>query len=119
MTNLEYDSSDPEQVDKAEQAAGLRTLEQFRAVSVVLSTYEGRAFVWMLMQKTQVGQSAFAGELTHMTAYNMAHRDIGEWARNWVFTVAPERYTIMEREALDRERRYAQTVGLRNETDEE
>ena len=119
MSDLEYDPSDPEQVDQAEQAAGLRTQEQFRAVHAVLSTYEGREFVWMLMQKTQVGQSAFAGEAPMTTAYNLALRDVGEWARDWVFTVAPERYMIMEREALEREQRYAEAVGLDDETSEE
>ena len=114
-----YDPSDPEQVAQAEGIVDLRTREQVEVVRSLLSTYEGRAFFWMLSQEAGTARGIFAGEAPMTMSRNEGRREIGEWCQNWVFTAAPETYIMLRREAFQREQRYASLVGLDTESNEE
>lgn len=119
MTSPQYDPSDPEEVMQAEAAMDLRSREQENLVRQVLSTHPGRAFVWMLMEEAGVDRGTFAGEMPMTMARSEGRREVGTWGKNWVFTVAPEMYIVMRREAVEREQRYADMVGLGAALDEE
>ena len=109
-----YDDS--EEVTRAQEAAeDLRSREQTDLVRQVLSTYPGRAFVWMMMEEAGEDRSSFAGEAPLTMAWNEGRRGIGVWGKNWVFTAAPEMYIVMRREAVDREQRYADAELERDE----
>ncbi len=118
----EYDTSDPEQVALAEETVNLRSGREQECVRTVLSTYEGRAFFWMLLQSTNAlddGGTIFSGEQPMTMAWNEGRRVVGMWGRDWVFTAAPEMYMVMKREAVEREWRYADAVGLRDHNTDE
>ncbi len=115
MSPPEYDSSDPEQVAMAERAGELRLGGELEMVRRVVSTYEGRAFISMLLQETGLRRSSFVGEFPMTMARNEGRREIGIWGEDLVFTVAPEMYNMMRREAVDREYRYARDANLNQE----
>ncbi len=108
----EYDSSDPEQVLAVEQAVELRCRQEKETVRRILTTYEGRAFIWMLMQTAGADQGVFSGEAPMTMSRLEGRREIGMWGRDWVFTAAPEQYNILRQEAIQREQHYAAVVGL-------
>jgi len=114
-----YDVGDPEQVERAQQADELRRIEEHDLLRTVLNTYEGRAVFSILFRHTRLESMSFAGELTHTTAYNEGRRKIGKDMRDLLFTVAPERYSMVRDEMIQRERTYARNVGLDNLEDEE
>lgn len=107
MSLPEYDSSDPEQVAMAERAAELRLSEERKMIRQVVSTYEGRALISMLLRETGLRRSSFVGEAPMTMARNEGRRELGIWGEDLVFTAAPEMYNMMRREAIDREHRYA------------
>ena len=106
----EYDPSDPDQVERATRADELRQLETREIVRTLLMTYEGRAFVWMLLQQAGLRRSSFAGEAPLTMAYQEGQRGVGLWAEEWVLTAAPEKHSIMRREAVQREQKYAEVA---------
>ncbi len=118
----EYDTSDPGQVTLAEDAMNLRVERERECVRTVLSTYEGRAFFWMLLHSTGAldnSSTIFSGEMPMTMSWSEGRRTVGMWGRDWVFTAAPEMYMVMKREAVEREWHHADVVGLRNhDTDE-
>ncbi len=112
MRMPEYDASDPEQVAMAQRTVAIRDQEQTGAVRSFLSTYEGRTFMWMLLQETGADCGVFAGEAPMTMSRNEGRREVGQWGREWVFTAAPEMYMVMKREAIEREQRYASAAGF-------
>lgn len=114
----QYDPDDPAQVAAVQEAAQLRDLQHVEMVKSFLGTYEGRAFVWMLMQASGMDESTFVGEAPMTMAYNEGRREMGRWGKDWVFTSAPETYSIMRREAIQREQEYAHNVGLGIQSEE-
>lgn len=110
-----YDTSDPEQVALVQNIADIRHREQLASVRAVCDTYEGRTFIWMLIQEAGGeigGPTIFAGEAPMTMAWNEGRRTIGGWGADWVFTAAPEKYMVMKREATEREKLYAERVGF-------
>ncbi len=69
----------------------------------VLQTYEGRAFIWRLLERCKISHSAPPGE------ENMARfeggRDIGAWTIKQVFTSDEKAYIVMLQEDLERKQR--------------
>lgn len=108
----EYDLSNPAEVDMAGEAAALRMREEKVFLKELLDTYSGRAFMWMLLQQAGTDDDISYGEAPMATARQLGKRSIGLWAQNLVFTISPEVYIIMRREAIDRAQRYAQAAGL-------
>ncbi len=118
----QYDTSDPEQVAMVQNIADIRRREQIAAVRANLNTYEGRTFMWMLIQEAGAevgGPTIFAGEAPMTMAWNEGRRMVGGWGSDWVFTAAPEMYMVMKSEAAERENRYADQVGFTGIQEEE
>lgn len=111
----QYDSSDPEQVERVTEAAQLRRIEEQDFVRRLLRTYEGRAFIWMLDRQARTDECSFAGEAPMTMAYNEGRQDMGRWVREWVFTAHPAAYSMIRQEAVEREARYAAAVNLADE----
>ena len=112
----EFDSMDPEQVERAEAADQMRREEQGAAIARVLSTYEGRLLIWHVIRHISgVDDLSFVGEAPLTNAFNEGGRRVGKEVQDLVFTAAPEQYSIMRHEAIDREERYARAVGLAEE----
>ncbi len=107
-----YDAGDPEQVEKATQADELRRTQEHDLILTVLNSYEGRAVFSILFRHTGLESISFAGEFPLTMAYNEGRRSIGKDMRDLVFTVAPERYSMVRNEMVERERTYARNAGL-------
>jgi len=112
-----YDPGDPEMVAKAQEASGYRSNEEAEFVRRLLLTYEGRAFFSMAMGVSGLDSSSFRGEDTHTTAFLEGQKEVGRWARNFIFTVAPEQYNLVKLEAIQREQQYAKQAGFDTEND--
>lgn len=114
-----YDPGDPEQEEMARQALNLRRIAENETVRAIMSTYEGRAFAWMLLQESGFEEaSIFCGEAPMSMSLKEGRRQMGHFLKEWVFTAAPERYSMLRREALEREHTYARRVGLNNSSEE-
>ena len=115
----EYDMDNPEQVEMAEKADEQRMFEQTRFVADQMSSHSGRAFMAMLLQEADMEGSNFCGEQPYTMAYLEGKEAIGKWAQNLVLTIAPEMFSLMRREVIEREQRYALAAGLETDTHEE
>lgn len=115
----EYDMTDPDQVEMAREVERQRTLEQTQFVADQMKSYGGRAFVSMLLQEANVEGSSFSGEQPLTMAYLEGKRDIGSWAQNLVLTIAPEMFSLMRQEVVEREQRYAILVGFDTDQNQE
>ena len=110
-----YDESSPEQVAMAGDTVELRARDQADSALAVFSTYDGRAFVWQVLQMSRVDEISFVGEAPITMSFNDGGRRVGKEVRDLVLTVAPEAYIMMRQEALLREQRYAEQVGFNSE----
>lgn len=109
----QYDMSDPGQVQQRNNAMMLRRQEDEEHLRSVLATYPGRAFVWSILASTNVEQGTFCGEQPMTMSRAEGRREVGrELLYDRVLTIAPRAYTMMRREAAEREQRYARLVGL-------
>lgn len=114
-----YDAGDPEQVEKANQADELRRTQEHDMILTVLNSYEGRAVFSILFRHAGLESISFAGEFPLTMAYNEGRRSIGKDMRDLFFTVAPERYSMVRNEMIERERTYARSAGLLNIVEDE
>lgn len=89
-----------EQEKEAGQLAQLAEDEDFRSV---MSSVEGRRFMWWLLGKTGLYETSFTGNST--TFFNEGKRNIGLLLINRINDVCPEQYANMVRDAkLEREK---------------
>lgn len=104
MPVMGYDPSDEVLVADVQER---QCAEQREIVHALLRTYEGRAFVQMLIDEAGgMFPQAFAAGSPDGTAYRLGQNSLGRWAAEWVLTVAPEVFIVMRREARDRQQRY-------------
>lgn len=89
-------------VAKAKAQAGLDALRESEWLRKILSTYEGRAFVWSTLSECGIYADGFCGEETHLAAFISGKRAIGLRLQEKVFTCDKNVYTLMRNEHLDR-----------------
>ena len=65
----------------------------------VMKTIEGRKFVWELLDNAQILQLAYAGEQTHVTAFNEGRKYIGALIFAQLQEVCPDLYLRMVKES--------------------
>ncbi len=93
-------------IDDLAGGAKLRAIDESNCVHRLMNTYEGRAFIWWVIELSGTERSAFAGEATHETAFNEGMKYLGEQTEGKVFTSAEERYILMRTEGRDRQQKY-------------
>jgi len=71
-----------------------------RTVSAVLSTAEGRAFAWGLLERANTFGSSYTGEALS-GAYAEGRRSIGLDVMRELQTLEPSHYSLMVREQTD------------------
>lgn len=86
------------------------------ALAAVLGSEQARAFIWNLVGMCRFTGASFAGENTHMTAFNEGRRDIGARVFGPILEKHPEMFTLMQREHVARQARYH---VIPDETDEQ
>ena len=88
-------------VKRLTQAEKLKRLREVEELRVLLDTYGGRAFVWRLLEYCGVYHAA-PGSSSDMARFE-GRRDVGLWVVKECFTSDPGSYTLMRREAEDRD----------------
>lgn len=90
-----YDASDPEQVAKAQAAASLKA-DQRRAVEVALmSTKEGREWVWQLLLDCKVWEKRISMTGEHENGFFEGQREVGLQLTRRLARSAPQRFAEM------------------------
>jgi|GEM_PF-970952 len=86
------------QKTKRRSQATEKETEDFKKL---IGTYEGRAFVWRILEKCEVYQTTFTGDAL-TSAFKEGKRFIGLAVMGEVFTASPVVYRLMQDEADER-----------------
>lgn len=83
---------------RAAQAAELAKLTEDTDLQWLMSTQQGRRFMWRLLSMSGVYRLSYAGEQTHETAFAEGARNIGLQLMHDVQTLCPDLYAVMVEE---------------------
>ena len=104
MSGIEpYDTGEETQVKQKKTKAQLNRERELEALRNILSTYDGRAFLWRLLEECGIYTSSFTGNST--TFFNEGKRHVGLWTLNEIMDVNPNSYQQMRVEAVERNKR--------------
>lgn len=104
MSRVEpYDAGEETQVKQKKTKAQLNRERETESLRSILSSYDGRAFLWRLLEECGIYTSSFTGNST--TFFNEGKRHIGLWTLNEVMEVDPNAYHKMKVEAVERDKR--------------
>ena len=98
-------AADPEQVARAGRKTAKREAIRASNIKAVMSTGEGRAFMWELLERARVFESIW-----HPSAaihYNAGRQDFGHELQALLLEVDEDLYDLMAREARARGKRDA------------
>lgn len=88
------DLSDARQVKERNRELKRAEQDRMRTIRWLMSTKDGRKWVWDLLEKAHVNSSSFATNAL-ITAHNEGERNIGLWVMADVTTFAPDHYVLM------------------------
>lgn len=94
-----FDASDPKQVKERETKAKLRDANRKRVLASLLSTPEGRDWVWGKLSDCSIFASTFVTGDPYASAFNEGRRSAGLSLLADLMRAAPETYVAMQREA--------------------
>ena len=97
-----YDASDPEAIEKAKAASGLRQSGLDKVLAGLLADYDGREGVWDLLSRCNCYETSFVPGDPGEMAFREGRRTIGLSLIADVVRTYPEGYVLMQREAHDR-----------------
>ncbi len=104
---LVRNAADPRQVREAKDTAAFRALEAQREIVVVMSSREGRSFLWRLLGMCHTYENVFSSDALVM-ARNAGEQNLGHRVLAELGTASPALLLRMQTEAL---------TGARNEVD--
>ncbi|OHD24864.1 MAG: hypothetical protein A2Y38_16135 [Spirochaetes bacterium GWB1_59_5] len=81
----------------------LRREERFKDLQSVMSTMEGRRFIWRQLGETGVFRTSFVAGAADTTAFNEGSRNYGLRLLSEIMSELPDHYLIMQKEAVDNE----------------
>ena len=96
------DVGDKKQVKERKTKQQIADEREIQEVKAILSTVGGRAFFWRLL-----GWCGMREEISihpQGSYVGIGRQHIGRWVENQVFTSDPDAYTLMWREAQEREK---------------
>lgn len=93
-----YDASDPEQVQQRKRDAGRRSRQEREVLRQVMSTIQGRAWLWGLLSGCHMFASSYTSERTHDTAFNEGERNVGLKLNSQMLLADPKAYVQMQTE---------------------
>lgn len=96
------DVGDAGQVKRGKSKADLKRQQELLELYEILSTEGGRAFIWRLLTHCGMYQEISIHPQAAFVAIGRQH--IGRWVQNEVFTSDLDAYTLMHREAKEREK---------------
>ncbi len=92
-------AADPKQVKSAGHKERLRENEQKKDLQEVLSTVEGRRFLWAQLGKCKVYESIW--ESSAKIHYNAGKQDLGHQLMKDILEASPEAYLQMQKESME------------------
>jgi len=95
------DVGDAGQVKRRKSKADLKRERDLYEMKELLSTEGGRAFIWRLLECCGMRQEISIHPQASLVGIGRQH--IGRWVENEVFTSDLDAYTLMHREAKERE----------------
>lgn len=96
------DVGDTPSVKKRKSKAELEQQRLDEDVRAVLSTYQGRSFIWSVLEQAGIYRTTFCEEPT-ISAFNEGMRQMGLLTISRIDAVDPNAYAKMRREASRRE----------------
>ncbi|BCS54773.1 hypothetical protein [Geobacter sp. SVR] len=83
----------------------LRREQQIDDMKAVMSTPEGRRFIWRQLGEAGVFRPSFVAGSPDTTSFNEGSRNCGLLLLAEIMSEAPENFLIMQKEAIENERR--------------
>jgi hypothetical protein len=96
------DVGDEKQVQGHETRTQLAREREIYELRELLGTYGGRAFVWRMLVECKMYRAPAIHPQEGFV--DIGQQNVGRWLTNEVFTSDPEAYTLMWREAQEREK---------------
>lgn len=97
----QYDAGDPVQYKKRKTKTQLKREQELEELKLVMSSPQGRAFLWRLLAKTGLYEEVFTGNST--TFYKCGKQAIGLWLLGEITSSDKLAYIKMQQEALNRD----------------
>jgi hypothetical protein len=95
-----YDAGDPQQVRERRRASRSREREEGSAVQALLSSREGRDWMYALLEQCHTFTSSFSSDPLQM-AFSEGERNVGLQLMAVIMRACPHRYNEMMQEASD------------------
>lgn len=92
-------AADAKQVKSAGNKVNLKEKERKRDLQEVLSTVEGRRFLWGQLKKCKVYESIWEGSAK--IHYNAGKQDLGHELMAEILEASPEAYLQMQKESME------------------
>ncbi len=78
MAEVQYDSSDPAQVNKAKSHAGRRKTKRLSFIQKMMEDPEGRRWIWEFMESCRVFSNPVVTGDTHLTYFQLGEQNVGK-----------------------------------------
>lgn len=98
----QVDVGDKKQVRQRRTKLSISRERELHEMKELLGTYGGRAFIWRLLDWCGMNQEISIHPQGSLVGIGRQH--IGRWVENEVFTSYLDAYTLMRREAKEREK---------------
>ena len=94
MDEESYDTSEPQEVNKAKKRAGRTRADRLKFIEAAMSMPQGRAWFYDLLVRCKVFSTPFT-EDPYRTAFNCGASNVGLMCLDDIQTAAPQEYTVM------------------------
>lgn len=95
-------AADPEQVTRAGKADRRDAEDAAEDMRLILSTLQGRRFLWTLMGQCGVTESVFVAESDRVTYYRAGKQDLGHLLMAQSMEASLDGWLLMQKEAAQR-----------------
>ena len=93
--------------EKPQDKSKRKRNRELNDIRVVLSTPEGRRFIWRIITFVRIFKDAFFRGDTDTTLYNTGRKSVGLWVLDEVLYAKPDAFGQMQREHLSEYKREA------------
>lgn len=94
-----YDASDPKSVNTARRKAGRRKASELEVVRTIMSTVQGRAWMYAILESCMIYGNPFVPGQPDATGFNLGQANVGKRLLGDIMNSAPENYLKMCNEA--------------------